>query len=90
MVGTLNIDSAIQDISATGYVAAFATIFAFYSTNIRKMRISAIIANSMFILYGIINSLPPIYILHMILLPINILRLIQIYSLAYKQNQITL
>ena len=68
---------ATQDYFAhgIGFLAAAATVWAFYSRDIRCLRAAAIVANMMFIVYGALLMLFPVLALHLILLPLNIARL---------------
>ena len=60
-----------------GFAASGATLAAFAQKNMLPMRMSAIVANICFIGYGALGSFYPVLILHIILLPLNILRLLQ-------------
>ncbi|MEL6518494.1 MAG: hypothetical protein AAFR34_03375 [Pseudomonadota bacterium] len=67
---------------AVGLGAGAFVILAFYSTNGRALRVFAITSNLLFILYGVMVQLWPIFLLHAILLPLNLLRLSQIDARA--------
>jgi CRP/FNR family transcriptional regulator, cyclic AMP receptor protein len=58
-----------------GYIASALVLLAFAVTDMRLLRVIAILSNIAFIAYGVLNSLMPVLALHALLLPINILRL---------------
>lgn len=62
-----------------GYVASVLVLAAFSVQSMRTLRYVAIASNFAFISYAIGAGLPPILILHGILLPINVLRLIELH-----------
>jgi hypothetical protein len=59
----------------TGYIASALVLLTFMAKDMRLLRIVAILSNVAFIAYGILGWLPPIFFLHLILLPLNIVRL---------------
>ena len=65
---------------AFGFVAAGATLLTFAQRSMLPMRISAILANIFFIIYGWLGSVVPVLTLHAILLPMNVLRLSDLRS----------
>ena len=67
-----------QWIELLGYVASGAVFAAFSVTEMVSLRCLAITSNVLFMAYGFIEQLPPIFLLHAILLPINVVRLIQV------------
>lgn len=62
-------------IDGIGLMAGVFVILAFYSLNHRRLRTFAIISNILFILYAIFEALLPVLVLHVILLPLNFVRL---------------
>jgi hypothetical protein len=58
-----------------GYAAAGAVLAGFCMNSIRHLRMVAIASNGLFILYGLSAHIHPVVILHMILLPINVMKL---------------
>jgi hypothetical protein len=66
----------IKDIA--GYAASALVLTTFMMTSFRWLRVSAILSNVAFILYGSLAGLPPILVLHSILLPLNVYRLAQL------------
>ncbi len=69
-------------VDAFGYLAAAAVFLAFSMKTMLSLRLVAIASNIAFIAYGLAAHLMPILLLHGFLLPLNILRLIQIQRFA--------
>jgi len=61
----------------SGYAACILVLATFSMKSMRRLRMAAIASNGAFILYASNAQLPPILVLHSILLPLNVLRLIQ-------------
>ena len=61
-----------------GFVAAAMTLITFAQRTMLPMRVTALVANVFFILYGWLGPFYPVLILHVILLPVNTIRLRQI------------
>jgi CRP/FNR family transcriptional regulator, cyclic AMP receptor protein len=62
----------------SGYVASTLVLLTFVAKDMRLLRTTAIISNVAFIIYGAIAWLPPVLLLHVILLPLNIARLSEV------------
>lgn len=62
---------------AAGYVASALVLATFSMKSMRRLRAVAIASNIAFIVYATVWDLPPILVLHCILLPTNLTRLIQ-------------
>lgn len=60
-----------------GWGAAVLTLLAFSCTNIVRLRYVALAANAAFITYGLTAELWPVLVLHSVLVPINLWRLLQ-------------
>ncbi|MFZ5689671.1 MAG: Crp/Fnr family transcriptional regulator [Pseudomonadota bacterium] len=74
----------LQPTEWLGYIAA-AFIFATFSMKTMvPLRIVAIVSNVLFILYGYLHPAYPVLVLHIALLPLNILRLQQMLSLVHE------
>lgn len=58
-----------------GFLAAAATVMAFYCRQMVTLRIAAIVANILFIEYAVELGLKPVLFLHLTLLPLNLMRL---------------
>jgi len=70
----------------TGYFASVLVLATFAMRNMHLLRITAILSNIAFITYGALYPLPPIIGLHLLLLPINLVRLIELYR-AERDDQ---
>jgi len=62
-------------IDATGYLAAALVLAAFCMQDMVALRCMAIASNLAFIAYGVLADLGPVLVLHLLLLPVNVLRL---------------
>ncbi len=58
-----------------GYLAALLVFLTFYMKTMIPLRIVGICSNCAFIAYGILGQLYPVLVLHLVLLPLNALRL---------------
>lgn len=67
---------------SAGWLAAGLTLVSFSMRTMIGLRLAAIAANLCFILYGIGNGLLPVAALHILLLPCNVLRLVEIHRAA--------
>jgi CRP/FNR family cyclic AMP-dependent transcriptional regulator len=63
---------------AIGYVAAILVLATFCMNSMRKLRWVAIASNLAFIAYAVLANLGPVFALHALLLPINVVRLQQL------------
>ena len=60
---------------ALGFVAAALVVAAFCMKNILHLRIVAIASNVAFLTYGVALGVMPVWLLHLVLLPVNVVRL---------------
>ena len=60
-----------------GYVASALVLAAFYMKSMVWLRVVALLSNLAFIVYGLALNLPPIWLLHALLVPLNWLRLVE-------------
>jgi CRP/FNR family transcriptional regulator, cyclic AMP receptor protein len=67
----------MADIDAWGYLASGLVLATFCMQTMVKLRIMAICSNLAFILYGYRAGLAPVLLLHLVLLPTNLVRLLQ-------------
>jgi hypothetical protein len=58
-----------------GYIASTMVLLTFMTKDMRLLRILGIFSNIAFITYGVLAWLPPVLCLHLLLLPVNVLRL---------------
>ena len=62
---------------AIGYFAAALVLVAFYQRHMIPLRVAALGSNLAFIAYGLALGLIPVWLLHAVLLPVNIKRLLE-------------
>jgi CRP/FNR family cyclic AMP-dependent transcriptional regulator len=65
-----------------GYVASVLVFATFYMKTMVPLRLVAIASNVAFIIYAVWGGLTPILILHVLLLPLNTIRLLQLRNLS--------
>lgn len=58
-----------------GYLASTMVLLTFMTKDMRLLRVLGIFSNISFITYGALAWLPPVFCLHLLLLPVNVLRL---------------
>ena len=66
-------------IDLLGYTASLAVLTSFCMSRIAHLRLLALASNVLFAAYGYVDHLTPVLILHTVLFPINLVRLLQIY-----------
>jgi len=66
----------------TGYLAAVLVFMTFYMKTMVPLRVIGLCSNCAFIVYGFLGGLYPVLVLHLILLPLNGLRLQQMLRLT--------
>jgi hypothetical protein len=64
--------------NAVGFVAGGLVITAFCMKDILHLRIVAVASNVAFLAYGVALGLIPVWLLHLVLLPVNLVRLWQV------------
>ena len=60
-----------------GFIASALVLMTFAMRDMRLLRMTAICSNVAFIIYGGINGLVPVFVLHLLLLPLNAFRLME-------------
>ena len=60
-----------------GFAAALAVLGGFCMTSIRPLRTLALASNVLFVLYGLLAHIYPVFLLHIVLMPINLIKLRQ-------------
>jgi hypothetical protein len=79
----------MQVAEVSGYVAAVLVFMTFYMKTMIPLRIVGICSNCAFIMYGYLDGLYPVLILHLILLPLNSLRLREMLKLIKQVREAT-
>ena len=62
-------------VDALGFCASFAVLASFCMTTIVPLRACALASNLLFCAYGVLAHIYPVMFLHMLLLPINLVKL---------------
>jgi hypothetical protein len=65
-----------------GYIASGLVLVTFWTNDLRRLRMVAILSNIGFISYGALVWLPPVLSLHLLLLPLNAVQLMRISKTA--------
>ena len=78
--------SGLSLIDGIGFSAAGLVLATFCMRSITALRWVAIASNVAFIAYGYLEGLAPVLLLHMLLLPVNICRLAQLYGAEVRSN----
>ena len=68
-------------IDILGYAAAASVLLTFCMSTMVPLRVAAICSNVLFASFGALAHIYPVFLLHIILLPVNIARLVQILRL---------
>src|SRR5262249_36652391 len=68
-------------VQVAGYVASLLVFSTFYMKTMIPLRCVAIASNVAFLTYGYFAGLYPVFFLHVVLLPLNVIRLRQMYKL---------
>lgn len=76
-------------IEATGYLAAVITVATFYMKMMIPLRVVGIASNIVWIVYGALAGVYPPLVLHVVLLPLNALRLKQMVTLVNHVRTVT-
>ena len=73
-------------IDFVGYLAALTVLATFCMDTIVTLRGVAIASNVLFILYGIAGHLYPVFFLHAVLLPVNIVKIVNLRLQVRRAN----
>lgn len=65
----------MRSLDLLGFAAALAVLAGFCMNSIRPLRRLALASNVLFVLYGLLAHIYPVFVLHMILMPINLIKL---------------
>jgi len=74
----------MDTVSIFGWIAAGLVLSSFYLKTMVPLRLVAMCSNVMFIIYAVLSDAPPILILHCLLFPLNLWRLIEAHNLRHK------
>jgi hypothetical protein len=70
---------------AAGYLASTMVLLTFMTKDMRMLRVLAIGSNVAFATYGLMVWLPPVFCLHLLLLPVNAVRLREMLAAQSSQ-----
>jgi CRP/FNR family cyclic AMP-dependent transcriptional regulator len=73
-----------------GWIAAGLVLTSFYLKTMMPLRIVALGSNLAFIAYGILVGATPVFVLHSLLLPLNVLRLVQMWRFKQQVEAVAL
>jgi hypothetical protein len=65
---------------AVGYIASTLVLLTFMTKDMRLLRTTAILSNVAFIAYGSLGGMTPVLLLHLMLLPLNVHRLMELQA----------
>ena len=74
-------------IDLLGYAASAAVLATFCMSTMIPLRVLALVSNVLFMAYGYVDHLYPVFILHALLFPVNALRLVQLQKLVRDMRQ---
>jgi hypothetical protein len=70
-----------------GFAAALTVLASFCMTTIVSLRTVAVISNVLFISYGLLGHIYPVFFLHITLLPINLIKLYRIQHFPSRMTK---
>lgn len=65
----------MQWVDLLGFAAALAVLAGFCMNSMRPLRRLALASNVLFVLYGLLAHIYPVFLLHLVLMPINLVKL---------------
>jgi hypothetical protein len=71
-------------VNLLGYAAAASVLATFCMRTMIPLRILALVSNVLFCLYGYLDNLDPVLVLHLVLFPVSLYRLIQFQRLVHE------
>lgn len=74
-------------IELIGWLAASLTLLAFTSRDVRLLRVASLGASVAFITYGAASSTLPVLALHAVLLPVNLVRLLELHRASRRAKE---
>ncbi|WP_424965405.1 MULTISPECIES: hypothetical protein [unclassified Dinoroseobacter] len=76
-----------QQSDLVGYLAASLVVATFIMRSMLWLRVFALGSNVAFLVYAQLAGLGPIFVLHAVLLPINLFRICEIFGSQHKKGQ---
>ena len=68
-----------------GYAASCAVLATFLMRTMVPLRLVAILSNILFLVFGYIQNIHPVFLLHLVLLPINVWRLLALQHVGARR-----
>ena len=65
---------------ALGFLASSAVLATFCMRQMVMLRLAGLASNVLFAAYGYVDHLPPVFLLHLILFPVNVFRLYELLA----------
>src|SRR4030095_1980596 len=78
---------SVNWVQVVGYLASLLVFSTFYMKTMIPLRCVAITSNVAFLTYGYFAGLYPVFLLHTVLLPLNVFRLHQMYRFKERLRQ---
>jgi CRP/FNR family cyclic AMP-dependent transcriptional regulator len=78
---------AIGLMEAVGYAGSLLAVCSFYTKTMIPLRVLALASSAAFVVYGFLGGSTPVLVLHIVLLPLNTLRLLQMRRLTRKARE---
>lgn len=72
-----------------GFSAALAVLAGFCMTNVSSLRMFSVASNVLFVVYGLLTHIYPVLLLHLVLLPVNLLKLYRLRPRASPSKATT-
>lgn len=73
-------------IDVLGFSAAISVLASFCMTTIVPLRTLALLSNFLFVLYGLLAHIYPVFLLHAVLLPVNLIKLHRIHAKSDRKH----
>jgi len=73
-----------QEVNVVGYLAASLVLATFCMHSMRGLRSMALASNLAFVAYGYLADLMPVLLLHVVLSPVNVYRLVQLLRIDLR------
>jgi hypothetical protein len=68
-------EANVRWLDLLGFAASLAVLAGFCMTSVQSLRIFSVASNVLFVTYGLLAHICPVFLLHIILLPINLVKL---------------
>lgn len=86
--GSVSVCSVVSFVEIIGYVAAGLVVVSFTMKTMLSLRYVAVLSNFAFLTYGFVGELWPVFGLHLVLLPLNLIRIRELRRLLAIAEQV--